>query len=85
MTKNLPADQIAPPADLAAALRVHGLGAVLVVSRLDGAPLTDADRDALPVVLEGYALARELHPTDEEQAQAAAAVAALIPTPGAQG
>lgn len=85
MTKTFPAaEHIAPPDDLATALRVHGLGATLAVVRLDGAPLSDTDRAKLPAVLEGYALARELQPTDDEQAQAAAAVAAggapAIPT-----
>ncbi len=72
MTKPLPlsTEHVAPPEDLAIVLRAMGLGAQLAVYRLDGSPLTEQDRLNLPSLLRGYALGRELQPTDDEIAAA---------------
>ena len=59
---------IASPADLLTRLRSAGLTATLAVERLDGAPLTDKDRETLPVPVEGYEMGRERNPTEEEPA-----------------
>lgn len=70
-----PAEYVAPPEDLSQVLRSVGLGATLAIVRLDGAPLTDHDRATLPSLLKAYALGRELQPSDDEMAAAAAQIA----------
>ena len=80
MTKPMPAAEfVAAPSDLADVLLSVGLRATLAVERIDGAPLTAEDRQTLPVVLEGYALGRELQPTDDELADAVVALGQQAP------
>ena len=62
----MPAEHIAIPTDLAILLQSAGLDATLAVVRQDGAPLTDADRELLSVLIEGYELGRDLRPTEAE-------------------
>ena len=64
----------APP-DMATLFASAGLVVKLAVTRADGSPLTDADREVLPVLVDGYALGRELNPTDEELSQVAGEMA----------
>jgi hypothetical protein len=61
-----PPENISPPADLATLFNAAGLTATLTVARQDGAPLTEADRALLPVLIEGYELGRELNPSESE-------------------
>ena len=78
MTKPLPPETLATvdaPEDLSVLFESAGLVVKLVVTRADGAPLTDADRDVVPVLVDGYALGREVNPTDDELAQVAAEAA----------